>query len=54
MYSYRHGFKGFAAKLTEDQALQIASKFLTLIDGGLGNGSKWVILETNLVTFSND
>lgn len=24
MYSYKHGFKGFAAKLTEDQALQIA------------------------------
>ncbi|KAD7478533.1 hypothetical protein E3N88_01669 [Mikania micrantha] len=26
LYSYKHGFKGFAAKLTEDQALQIASK----------------------------
>lgn len=24
LYSYKHGFKGFAAKLTEDQALQIA------------------------------
>ncbi|KAK9070332.1 hypothetical protein SSX86_010733 [Deinandra increscens subsp. villosa] len=24
LYSYKHGFKGFAAKLTQDQALQIA------------------------------
>ncbi|KAL4577815.1 hypothetical protein LXL04_013929 [Taraxacum kok-saghyz] len=24
LYSYKHGFKGFAAKLTEDQALQIS------------------------------
>ncbi|CAI9299037.1 unnamed protein product [Lactuca saligna] len=24
LYSYKHGFRGFAAKLTEDQALQIA------------------------------
>ncbi|XP_028051795.1 3-methyl-2-oxobutanoate hydroxymethyltransferase 2, mitochondrial-like [Camellia sinensis] len=25
VYSYRHGFRGFAAKLTEDQASEIAS-----------------------------
>lgn len=32
LYSYKHGFKGFAAKLTEDQALQIASKFKFLVN----------------------
>jgi len=30
LYTYRHGFKGFAAKLTDEQASQIASKFMTL------------------------
>lgn len=27
VYSYRHGFRGFAARLTDDQASQISSKF---------------------------
>ncbi|CAL5444670.1 unnamed protein product [Camellia sinensis] len=31
VYSYRHGFRGFAAKLTEDQASEIAK---------IGNGGK--------------
>ncbi|KAI3513360.1 hypothetical protein L1887_20691 [Cichorium endivia] len=30
LYSYKHGFKGFAPKLSDDQALQISSKFLSL------------------------
>lgn len=29
VYSYRHGFRGFAAKLTEDQAFQISSEHLS-------------------------
>lgn len=27
VYSYKHGFRGFAAKLTDQQASQIARKF---------------------------
>lgn len=29
VYSYRHGFKGFAAKLTEKQASEISSEAFT-------------------------
>lgn len=28
IHSYRHGFKGFAARLTDHQASQISSKLL--------------------------
>lgn len=35
VYSYSHGFRGFAAKLTEEQASAIASKFCPLICIGL-------------------
>ena len=31
LYSYRHGFRGFAAKLTDEQASQIARKFIALL-----------------------
>lgn len=31
VYSYRHGFKGFAAKLTEAQASEICSKAFILL-----------------------
>jgi hypothetical protein len=27
VYSYKHGFRGFAAKLSDEQASQISSKF---------------------------
>jgi hypothetical protein len=27
IYSYKHGFKGFAAKLTDEQAYQISSQW---------------------------
>jgi hypothetical protein len=31
LYSYRHGFRGFAAKLTDEQASHIARKFVTFL-----------------------
>lgn len=38
MYSYRHGFRGFAAKLTEEQAYAVAGisfpfSFYLLLNG---------------------
>lgn len=31
MYSYRHGFRGFAAKLNEEQASEVAGKKFWLL-----------------------
>lgn len=31
LYSYNHGFRGFAAKLTEEQASDIASESISIL-----------------------